>query len=45
MTTVDLDFWWLMFPIFGIVMAAWGMARERAREDLRNALEQLEHKQ
>jgi hypothetical protein len=45
MTTVDLDFWWLIFPLFGIVMAVCGMAREDAREDLGKALEQLEHKQ
>lgn len=29
------DFWWLMFPIFGMVMAFWGMAREnRAADDV-----------
>ena len=40
------DFWWLMFPIFGMVMAAIGCVRENAREDeiLRNAREQLERK-
>ena len=33
--TVELfrDFWWLMFPIFGMVMAVWGMARENRAED------------
>jgi len=38
------DFWWLMFPIFGMVMAAWGMARDGGRADaiLRDAREQLE---
>lgn len=35
--TVELfrEFWWLMFPIFGMVMAVWGMAREnRAADDI-----------
>jgi hypothetical protein len=27
------DFWWLMFPVFGMVMAAWGMARDRRDAD------------
>jgi len=27
------DFWWLMFPIFGIVMAVFGMLRENRRID------------
>lgn len=33
--TVELvrDFWWLMFPMFGMVIAAWGMAREARAED------------
>jgi hypothetical protein len=33
--TVELfrDFWWLMFPIFGMVMAVWGMARDGRAED------------
>lgn len=33
--TVELfrDFWWLMFPIFGMVMACWGMARDARAED------------
>jgi hypothetical protein len=41
------DFWWLMFPIFGMVMAAWGMAREGRDQDviLRNARERLERDQ
>ena len=40
------DFWWLMFPIFGMVMALLGAARENARHEriLRNAREQLERK-
>ncbi len=40
------DFWWLMFPIFGMVMAVIGYARENAREDatLRSAREHLERK-
>jgi hypothetical protein len=44
-TTIQLfrDFWWLMFPMFGMVMAFWGMFQEdrrinqtldRARRDL-----------
>ena len=37
------DFWWLMFPIFGMVMAVLGMARDNAREDavLRDARAKL----
>ena len=35
------DFWWLMFPIFGMMMAAMGMfqddARATQREPLRHA--------
>jgi len=27
------DYWWLMFPIFGMVMAAWGMAQDGRRTD------------
>lgn len=27
------DFWWLMFPIFGMVMAALGYAQENRRVD------------
>ena len=27
------DFWWLMFPIFGMVMAVWGMAKDSRAED------------
>jgi hypothetical protein len=40
------DFWWLIFPIFGMAMAVWGMARDNAREDdlVRNAREHLERK-
>lgn len=47
--TVELfrDFWWLMFPVFGMVMAAWGMARDSAAQDaiIRDAREKLERKQ
>ena len=25
------DFWWLIFPIFGLVMAIWGMASSESR--------------
>lgn len=25
------DFWWLIFPVFGLVMAAWGMASSERR--------------
>ena len=30
---VDLfrDFWWLIFPVFGLVMAMWGMASSERR--------------
>ncbi len=35
------DFWWLMFPIFGMVMAILGVSREDARI-LREAREKLE---
>jgi hypothetical protein len=40
------DFWWLMFPVFGMVMAAWGMARDGAEQSriLRDAREKLERK-
>jgi hypothetical protein len=38
------DFWWLMFPIFGMVMAVIGCLRDNAHEDeiLRTARERLE---
>lgn len=44
MTTVDLDFWWLIFPLFGVVMAIVGCAREGGADaatarDLRAGLE------
>ena len=44
MTTVDLDSWWLIFPLFGIVMAIVGCAREDGADeaiarDLRAGLE------
>jgi hypothetical protein len=40
------DFWWLMFPLFGTVMAVWGMARDNAEHDaiVRNARDRLERK-
>lgn len=40
------DFWWLMFPVFGMVMAILGMARENAVDEaiLRQARERLERK-
>jgi hypothetical protein len=40
------DFWWLMFPVFGMVMAVWGMARDSSRDEavLRQARERLERK-
>lgn len=31
------DVWWLMFPIFGVAMAWWGMAQEERRFDRRLA--------
>lgn len=40
------DFWWLMFPLFGMVMAILGNARGGAYEDrvIREARENLERK-
>lgn len=40
------DFWWLMFPVFGMVMAILGLARDNANEDrvLREARQRLERK-
>lgn len=40
------DFWWLMFPVFGMVMAIIGMTRDSAADDaiLRQARERLERK-
>ncbi len=40
------DFWWLLFPIFGMVMAVLGMARDNAAQDdiVRRAREQLERR-
>ena len=47
--TVELfrDFWWLMFPIFGMVMAVTGMARENraADEIIERARRNLEQRQ
>lgn len=46
--TVELfrDFWWLMFPVFGMVMAIFGMVRNDAYAAaiLREAREKLERK-
>lgn len=41
------DFWWLMFPVFGMVMAIFGMIQNGARDDaiLRDARERLERGQ
>lgn len=41
------DFWWLMFPIFGMVMAALSVAREnRAADDvIERARRNLEQRQ
>lgn len=40
------DFWWLMFPVFGMVMAVIGCLRDNSRDEaiLRAAREQLERK-
>ena len=40
------DFWWLIFPIFGMVMAIIGATRNRSRQDqvIRQAREDLERK-
>ena len=40
------DFWWLMFPVFGMVMAILCMARDSAYQDhvIREAREKLERK-
>lgn len=27
------DFWWLIFPVFGMIMAVMGMAQENRRID------------
>lgn len=46
--TVELlrDFWWLMFPAFGMAMAIWGLARDNAEQAtiLRQARDRLERK-
>ncbi len=41
------DFWWLMFPIFGMVFAMFGMIQNNKREEriLRDAREKLERGQ
>ena len=38
------DFWWLMFPAFGMVMAIINVARDTSREErvLRDARDRLE---
>ena len=40
------DFWWLMFPVFGMVMAILGMVRDNDYRDhvIRQARENLERK-
>lgn len=40
------DFWWLMFPVFGMVMAILGAFRNGAYQDrvIREAREKLERK-
>jgi hypothetical protein len=40
------DYWWLMFPVFGMVMAILGAARDGAYQDhdIRQARENLERK-
>jgi hypothetical protein len=40
------DYWWLMFPVFGMVMAILGAARDGACQDhvIRQARENLERK-
>lgn len=40
------DFWWLMFPVFGMVMAVIGAVRNDAYRDhvLRDARDKLERK-
>jgi hypothetical protein len=46
--TVELfrDFWWLMFPVFGMVMAILGMVRDHDYQSqiIRQAREKLERK-
>jgi hypothetical protein len=46
--TEDLfrDYWWLMFPVFGMIMAFWGMTAEQRREDekLRRMIDEAERK-
>lgn len=40
------DFWWLMFPVFGMLMAILGMIRDNSYRDhvIRQARENLERK-
>lgn len=40
------DYWWLMFPVFGMVVAILGAARDSAYQDrvIREAREKLERK-
>lgn len=40
------DFWWLMFPLFGMVMAILGVMRDNAFQDevLGQARQKLERK-
>ncbi len=45
--TVDLDFWWLIFPLFGTVAAVIACAHENSREDaiLRDPTARMERDQ
>ncbi|MEZ5959810.1 MAG: hypothetical protein R3C30_05210 [Hyphomonadaceae bacterium] len=40
------DFWWLMFPMFGMLVAILGLVRDGAYQDhvIRQAREKLERK-
>ncbi|HYD86570.1 MAG TPA: hypothetical protein VEA80_03780 [Vitreimonas sp.] len=40
------DFWWLMFPVFGMVMALIGLLQDGASRDhiIENARHELERK-
>jgi hypothetical protein len=46
MVELFYEFWWLMFPIFGMVMAILGVTQENRRIDatLDRARRQLEHR-
>lgn len=38
------DFWWLVFPVFGMVMAVLGMNTHNQREALRREIARAERK-